>query len=148
MPCIGMDRPRSRISCYLRLHSVPRPHTGMTHAEFIEANTDLTYEQFTRIINFVLLHKKFERSYASHHEVPRALMEGIHERDPRVFSMLTHELGYYLGQELYDGYHSGRVRREEIADLFARRFDGRSEPIEAYLSLVERLATQARRGRR
>ena len=115
--------------------------------EFIEANTDLTYEQFTRIISFVLLHKKFERSYASHHEVPPALMEGIHERDPRVFSMLTHELGYYLGQQLYDGYHSGRVRREEIADLFARRFDRRSEPIEAYLGLVERLSGQGRRGK-
>lgn len=108
-------------------------------AAFIEANTEHTYEQFVGIINFILLHKKFEKSYARYEEVPPQLLKGVRTRDRRMFSVLTHELGYYLGQQLYDGYHQGLIDRQEMSALFRRRFDAPQSALVAYLDLVERL---------
>ena len=53
--------------------------------------------------------------------------------------MLTHELGYFLGQQLYDGLQEGTITRSEIADLFARRFEERAEALSLYLDLSARL---------
>ncbi len=107
--------------------------------DFIEANTEYSYEQFSRIISFILLHKKFERRYRKLDEVPAELLEGIRTRDARMFSVLTHELGYYLGQQIYDGYHRGRIERREIAALFRRRFDRERSALETYLDLAEEM---------
>ncbi|HEY3175918.1 MAG TPA: ChaN family lipoprotein, partial [Candidatus Polarisedimenticolia bacterium] len=61
--------------------------------EFIEANTEYTFEEFNSVINFVLLHKKFEKHYGRYKEVPPELLEGLATRSRKVFSVLTHELG-------------------------------------------------------
>ena len=106
---------------------------------FIEANTEYTYDQFRAIIDFILLHKKFERSYHAHEDVPARLLEGVRTRDPRMFSVLTHELGYYLGQQLYEGLHREAIGREEIRGLFMERFERPGEALSRYLDLVERL---------
>lgn len=106
---------------------------------FIEANTEYTFEQFRGIIEFILLHKRFERSYRRRKEIPPRLLSGVRTRSQRLFSVLTHELGYYLGQQLYDGYLHGRVSRESIADLFRMRFESPGNSLETYLDLVEAL---------
>jgi len=106
---------------------------------FIEAHTEYTYEQFVAIINFILLHKKFEKSYRSYDEIPAPLLAGVRTRDRRLFSVLTHELGYYLGQQLYDGFHKGLIDRQEILALFRRRFESADGALRTYLDLVERL---------
>jgi len=107
--------------------------------DFIEANTEYTYEQFRTIIEFVLRHKKFERTYANHSEIPDWLHAGLGTRNARTFSVMAHELGYYLGQQLYDGYHRGKIDRRTIANLFRARFDEAGEALSTYLDLVERL---------
>ena len=108
-------------------------------AAFIEANTEYTYQQFATIINFILLHKKFEKSYRKYDDVPPALLDGVRTRDPRLFSVLTHELGYYLGQQLYDGYHQGLIDRQEIAALFRKRFESGGSSLSIYLDLAQKL---------
>jgi hypothetical protein len=106
---------------------------------FFETETRFKYEEFCEIIDFVLLHKKFERSYPQYDEIPPPLLKGIATRDRRRFSILTHELGYFLGQQLYDGFHDGIVSRKEAASLFRRTLAGRGEALELYLDLSERL---------
>jgi len=107
--------------------------------DFIEANTGYTYDQFNRIIGFILLHKKLETRYAEFGEIPPLIQEGVRTRDSRMFSILTHELGYYLGQQIYDGYHAGLIDRRLLKDLFHQRFDEEGSALKAYLSLVEML---------
>jgi len=107
--------------------------------EFIEKNTEYSFEQYGRIIRFILLHKRFERRYRSHSRVPEALRDGIRTRSRREFSVLTHELGYYLGQQIYDGYHQGLIDRDAIRGLFSRRFAQPGGALSAYLDLVEAL---------
>jgi hypothetical protein len=106
---------------------------------FIEANTEYSYEKFRSIIDFILLHKRFERNYHTLDEVPPRLLEGIRTRDPRLFSVLTHELGYYLGHQMYEGFHRGIIGRDEIRELFRERFDAQGSALSRYLDLVARL---------
>jgi len=107
--------------------------------EIVERETGFSYEEFCEIINFILLHKKFERHYRDYDHIPGELLEGIRTKNRRRFSLLTHELGYFLGQQLYDGFHAGVVSREEVDGLFRRTLDGRNEALELYLDLSERL---------
>ncbi len=105
--------------------------------EFIENNTEYSFEQYGRIMRFILTHKRFERTYKSHRDVPAALKDGIRTRSRREFSVLTHELGYYLGQQMYDGYHQGLIDRGAIRNLYFRRFAQPGSALSAYLDLVE-----------
>lgn len=107
--------------------------------EIIEKETGFTFEEFRRIIDFILLHKKFERSYATYDEVPAELLEGIRTDDRRLFSILTHELGYFLGQQLYDGVRAGAISRRDIRALYLKRFERRASALNQYLELIEAL---------
>jgi hypothetical protein len=107
--------------------------------EVVERETGYRYEEFRWIIDFILLHKKFEKTYADYEDVPPDILKGIRTRKRRLFSVLTHELGYFLGQQLYDGIRAGCMTRREIVGLFERRFDSPGEALGTYLDLTERL---------
>lgn len=107
--------------------------------EVVEANTPYTYEEFNEIINFILLHKKFETRYQEYDEVPPEILAGIRS-EPKRLRILVHELGYFLGQQIYDGYHAGAITRREIADLFRKKFVESGSALRAYLDLAEKLA--------
>jgi len=109
--------------------------------EVVERETPYGYQEFREIIDFILLHKRFERTYHDYDDVPEELLEGI--RGTRHFSVLTHELGYFLGQQIYDGYHARKIRRREIQALFKRRFEPGGDALGLYLDLVEKLGEQA-----
>jgi uncharacterized iron-regulated protein len=102
--------------------------------EEIERETPYRYEEFREIIDFILLHKKFERSYDRHDDVPEPLLRGIHHGGR--FSVLTHELGYFLGQQLYDGYHAGVLPRASLQELYRRRYEPGGDALGVYLDLV------------
>jgi len=104
----------------------------------IEANTPNRYQEFKDIIDFILLHKKFETHYGDYEEVPVEILNGIRS-EPRRMNVLVHELGYFLGQQIYDGYHAGAMTRREIADLFRKKFVETGSALRTYLDLVEKL---------
>jgi hypothetical protein len=108
-------------------------------AATIEANTPYSYEEFTAIINFILLHKKFEQSYEEYHEVPEELLAGI-RAEPRRANILVHELGYFLGQQLHDAYRAGIVDRKEILALFRQSFKESGSALGTYLDLTRKVA--------
>ncbi|HKQ98402.1 MAG TPA: ChaN family lipoprotein, partial [Candidatus Polarisedimenticolia bacterium] len=89
--------------------------------EVIRAHTRYEPEEFNAIIDFVLLHKKFEQSYERYTEVPAAILEGIRSGPVRA-NVLVHELGYFLGQQMHDAYRAGILSRAEILDLFRASF--------------------------
>ncbi|TDI14247.1 MAG: hypothetical protein E2P04_01030 [Acidobacteria bacterium] len=111
----------------------------------IERETRYGYREFRDIIDFILLHKRFERSYHEYEDVPARLLDGINAEGER-FSILTHELGYFLGQQIYDGYHAGSIRRREVVKLFQRSFEPGGEALSVYLDLVERLSVDESSG--
>jgi hypothetical protein len=107
----------------------------------IERESGQTHAEVQEITRFILLHKRLEQRYGDYERVPGEILRGI-GADARRLRVLTHELGYYLGQQLYDGYQAGVISREEIAALFQARFDESGSALKAYLSLAEKLAGQ------
>ncbi|HEV8335656.1 MAG TPA: ChaN family lipoprotein [Candidatus Polarisedimenticolia bacterium] len=105
----------------------------------IEASTPYSYEEFQEIISFILSHKKFETRYEEYDEVPQEILAGIRS-EPKRANILVHELGYFLGQQIYDGYHAGAITRREIADLFRKKFVETGSALRTYLDLAEKLA--------
>lgn len=107
--------------------------------EKIEKSTEYSFEEFNDIINFILLHKKFEKEYERYGKVPKELLDGIKSKG-RLFSVLTHEIGYFLGQQIYNAYQKGLIDKEQIKSLFKMRFSKSRSALETYLSLVEKVA--------
>ena len=104
--------------------------------ETIESNTPYTFDEFNVIINFILLHKKFEQEYARYTEVPDEILSGIRS-EPNRANVLIHELGYFLGQQMYDSYRAGILSRKVILGLFRRSFRESGSALKAYLDLTE-----------
>ena len=113
--------------------------------ETIESNTPYSYEEFTAIIDFILLHKKFEQEYGSYDEIPPALLEGI-RADPARANVLIHELGYFLGQQIHDAYRAGILDRVQIGALFRRSFRKSGSALSVYFDLVEKVRPVASGG--
>ena len=110
--------------------------------ERIEAESGLPHAEFQQILNFILAHKRLEREYEKLDHVPEEVMQGIGSGRARL-RLLTHELGYYLGQQMYDGYQAGVLGREEIARLFRQSFGESGSALKIYLGLAERLRSLA-----
>jgi hypothetical protein len=108
----------------------------------IEAHTPYTHEEFNAIIGFILTHKKFEREYRNYDAVPEEILAGIRS-EPRRANILVHELGYFLGQQLHDGYRDGIVDRREILELFRTSFRRTGSALRTYLTLAGKLASGA-----
>jgi hypothetical protein len=113
--------------------------------EVIRARTSYEPEEFNAIIEFILLHKKFEQSYQRYPEVPEAILEGIRS-DPRRANILVHELGYFLGQQIHDAYRAGIIDRREILDLFRSSFLVTGSALGRYLDLTRQVAPVLRGG--
>ena len=111
----------------------------------IEAMTPYDYEEFNSIINFILLHKKFEQSYEQYDDVPPEILDGIRS-EPRRANILLHELGYFLGQQIYDAYRAGVLSRGHIRDLFRASYRTTGSALNAYLDLSRTVGGDAARG--
>lgn len=120
-------------SPFYRLYGKPR--------EEVEAQSGHSQEEFDKIVRFILVHKRMEQKYADYAHVPEEILEGINADRRRVY-ILTHELGYFLGQQMYEGFQQKVITWEEISRLFRTRFDESGSALNAYLSLAERLAGQ------
>jgi hypothetical protein len=113
--------------------------------ETIERETPYRFEDFTAIINFILLHKRFEQSYEQYDDVPAEILEGIRAA-PKRANILIHELGYFLGQQIYDAYRAGILDRSDISALYRRSFRESGSALRAYLDLAERVRPAAQGG--
>jgi len=109
----------------------------------IETMTPYTYEEFNEIISFILLHKRFEQSYGQYDEVPAAILEGI-RAEPKRANVLIHELGYFLGQQVYDAHRAGIVSRGRIRGFFRASYRETGSALGAYLDLTKTVGKDSR----
>ena len=99
----------------------------------------LTRRSYAAIGEFIREHKRFERHYRRYKEVPAVLEQGVRAWG-RKSAIMTHELGYILGEQLYRGYVSGYISRAEVARLFFQRFEQTTGALRGYLDYAMKLA--------
>jgi len=99
----------------LALYSMPK--------EEIEASTLLSYREYIRVLDCVMLHRDYEchrRSYAA----PPALIRELLSSSPAAATVLARQLGQLLGGDLYRAYLAGFISRRAIRSLFFRKLQG------------------------
>lgn len=105
-----------------------------------ENRLELSYREFVRLIDFIVLHRDFERNAREYQVVPQLIREG-RGYSAQKFAFATQWLGRLLGVELYEGYLRGSVTKRSVSRLFGRRAE---KPKTAYFQLA-RLCRQHRR---
>ena len=110
----------------LSLYSTPK--------EEIEAGTLLSYREYMRVLDCVILHRDYEchrRSYAA----PPALLRELVSSSPSAATVLATQLGQLLGGDLYRAYLAGFISRRTIRSLFFRKLRA-GKAREIYFSLA------------
>ncbi|MBI4483949.1 MAG: ChaN family lipoprotein [Acidobacteria bacterium] len=103
------------------------------------AVSGLSWRDFQFIGRFLALHKDLEARSSRYSEVPAEILQGIQSCGKK-YHYLIHELGYLLGEQIYDGYLQGEISRDEIRKMFFQRFEESGSALKTYLKLAERLA--------
>jgi hypothetical protein len=85
-----------------------------------ESPPSISYRDFMRLIDFIVLHRDFELNTRHYRIVPDLVREG-RGRSGEGFDFATRWLGRLLGSELYDAYLKGSVPKRSIRSLFLNR---------------------------
>ena len=109
----------------LSLYSTPK--------EEIEAGTLLSYREYMRVLDCVMLHRDYE-CHRSSYSAPPALLRDWLSSSPAV-TVLATQLGQLLGGDLYRAYLAGLISRRSIRSLFFRKLQ-RGKAREIYFSLA------------
>ena len=100
--------------------------------EQMESRTGLSHREFVRLIDFVVLHRDFERNARHYRVVPQLIREG-RGYSAEKFALVTQWLGRLLGMELYEAYLRGSVTKRSVTRLLRRRAE---KPKAAYFRLA------------
>ena len=108
-----------------------------TH-EDLEQQSAFGFEEFVKLVDFMVLHRQFELNPQRFSEVPKPIEEGVVVAGEKL-EYVTRQLGYLLGSELYNGYLEGRVTRGSLRRLFLTHLGQPGAARETYFSLVRKL---------
>jgi hypothetical protein len=110
--------------------------------EEIEAGTLLSYREYMRVLDCVMMHRDYERHRRSYAAPPALLRELLSSSSGAAATVLATQLGRLLGGDLYRAYLAGSISRRVIRALFFRKLRG-GKAREMYFSLA-RLVRSAR----
>lgn len=108
--------------------------------ESVESSFGMSHREFVRLIDFVVLHRDFEKNARQYRTVPPLIREG-RGYSAEKFAFVTQRLGRLLGVELYEAYLRGSVTKRSVSRWLRRRAE---KPKAAYFHL----ARLCRRGQR
>lgn len=111
--------------------------------EDVEHQTSFAYPEFTKLLDFLVLHREFESNPQRFPEIPKLIHDAVRSTGA-ASAYLTQQLGYLLGSDLYDAYLAGRVTRTDLRHTFLTHLDEPGASRQAYLDLAARL----RRGKK
>ena len=121
-------RPPVRESELALLHRQPQ--------RSIERRTVYRYSEYMRMIDFLVLHKHYERCCGKARPVG-LLAEGLRWKGAK-FEYLTRRLGYMLGSDLYDLYLEGTVSQRFLCALLFRPLDEPGRARATYFAVARR----------
>jgi len=104
----------------------------------VEQQTSFEFQEFIRMVDFLALHRGFERNARRYPQPPKPIQEGLRCEGEKL-DYLTQQLGYMLGSDLYDAYLEGRVTRRFLKGLFLLHLEQPGTARSAYFALVKKV---------
>jgi hypothetical protein len=129
-------RPAARESELYELYDYTR--------EDVEQQTSFEFQEFIRMVDFLALHRGFERNARRYVQRPKPILEGLQYEGAKL-DYVTRQLGYMLGSDLYDAYLEGRVTRRFLKGLFLLHLEQPGAAAAAYFALVRKVRTAKNR---
>jgi hypothetical protein len=111
--------------------------------EDIEQETGFDFQNFIHMLDFLALHRGFERKAGLRQNPPKLILEGRAYTGEKL-EYATAKLGYMLGSDLYDAYLEGRVTKRFVKDLLLHHLDQPGSAEKAYFSLVRKVGRRKR----
>jgi hypothetical protein len=105
--------------------------------EDLEQQTSLPYSDAVEIVDFLAWHRKSGRAQRERPAAPD--WTRVLAFTGRKWEYVTEQLGYLLGNDLYDAYLEGRVGAAALRRLFLARLEEGGAAREAYANLNSRL---------
>ncbi len=105
---------------------------------WLEQQSAFGFEEFVKLVDFMVLHREFEVNPQRFSEVPKPIEEGVCLAGEKL-EYVTRQLGYLLGSDLYNGYLEGRVTRGALRRLFLTHLEQPGAARNMYFSLVRKL---------
>ena len=106
--------------------------------EDLEHVTELPYSDAIEAIDFLALHREYDRTERNLRHVPDWQMRGL-DFTGRKFQFVQEKLGTLAGNALYDAYLEGRVRPPALRKLFLTHIEEPGLARETYLHLNTQL---------
>jgi hypothetical protein len=100
--------------------------------EQVETRLRMSHWEFVRMIDFVVLHRDFERNARQYRVIPELIREG-RSYSAEKSGFVTRWLGRLLGVELYEAYLSGSLMKRSVSRLVRQRAE---KPKAAYFHLA------------
>lgn len=112
--------------------------------EDVEQQTSFGFSEFIEMLDFMALHRGYERNPKRYLQTPKQIEEGMVYTGEK-FDYVTAHLGYMLGSDLYDAYLEGRVSRRFLKSIFLAHLDSPGTPAQAYFGLVAKVRHENKR---
>ncbi|HYL16085.1 MAG TPA: ChaN family lipoprotein [Terriglobales bacterium] len=106
--------------------------------EDVEQQTTFEFQEFIRMVDFLALHRGFERNARRYMQRPKPIAEGLQYEGAKL-DYVTRQLGYMLGSDLYDAYLEGRVTRRFLKGLFLLHLEQAGAAAAAYFATVRKV---------
>jgi len=100
----------------------------MRDHEYNKAELELASE-------FIEEHYKFEKDFMSYKSIPEIIKQKVSEEN-KLAPLLFHDLGYKLGEKLWNDYKKGKISKGRIKKLFKEKFTPQGKSFDTYLELV------------
>jgi hypothetical protein len=109
----------------------------LTH-EDLEHETSLPYRDAIQAIDFLALHREFDRTARKLESMP-AWQRRVFEFKGRKYDFVQEQLGMLSGNSLYDAYLEGRIRPSALRKLFLAHIENPGVARETYFQLNAQL---------
>ena len=106
--------------------------------EDLEQETELPYSDAIQAIDFLALHREYDRTERAPRTMPDWLTRGL-EFTGRKYEFIQEKLGTVAGNALYDAYLDGRVRPAALRKLFLTHIEEPGVARECYVRLSRQL---------
>jgi len=106
--------------------------------EHLEQETGLPYSHAIQAIDFLALHREYDRTERAPRTLPDWLARGL-EFTGRKYEFVQEKLGAVAGNALYDAYLDGRVRPPALRKLFLTHIETPGVARETYFQLCTQL---------
>lgn len=91
--------------------------------------------ELVEAVNFVNEHHRFEKAVEKYEIIPDIIKKYV-STESKLTPLLFHDLGYSLGEKLYQDYKNNKITKKQLKNLFGEEFTAVGSSFKTYIELI------------